>query len=137
MSQWAFLKLNDTIGQGLIRQLKMTLEKFGLTFKILCYVKGEGTNLGTMTTTLKSIISCEAFNLLAPLDGACFGHAMSKIIQYAINDDKVSKDLGPINVKSMQTSLQPCITWPKKFGMLMILNLGIVVLDFGIVVDCR
>ncbi len=57
------------------------------------------------------------------------------------NDDKVSKDLGPISVKSMQTSFQACITWPKKFGMLEILNLGIVV-DFDVdlsifVVDCR
>jgi hypothetical protein len=69
---------NDTIGQRLIKQLKVTLEKFGLTSKILCYFKGEGTNLGTMTTTQKSIISCEALNLLAPLDGACFGHAMNK-----------------------------------------------------------
>jgi hypothetical protein len=63
------------------------LEKFGFTSKILCYVKNEGTNLGTMTTTLKSIISCEALNLFAPFDAACFGHVMSKAIQYVTNDD--------------------------------------------------
>jgi hypothetical protein len=63
------------------------LEKFGFTSKILCYVKNEGTNLGTMTTTLKSIISCEAFNLFAPFDVACFGHVMSKATQYVTNDD--------------------------------------------------
>jgi len=98
------------------------LEKFGLASKLLCYVKDEGTNLGTMTTTLKSVLSCEALNLLAPFDGACFGHAMNKTIQYVTNDDKVSKGLGPISVKSMQASLQAYITWPKKFGMLIILN---------------
>jgi hypothetical protein len=54
------------------------LEKFGFTSNILCYVKDEGTNLGTMTTTLKSIISCKALNLFAPFDGAGFGHVMSK-----------------------------------------------------------
>ncbi len=92
----------------------MMLEKFGFTPKILCYVKYEGTNLGTMITTLKSIISCEALNLLAPFDGACFGYAMNKVAQYVINDDKVSKDFGFVSVKSTQASFQACITWPKK-----------------------
>jgi hypothetical protein len=43
--------------------------KFGFTSKIFYYVKDEGTNLGTMTTTLKLVISCKALNLLAPFDG--------------------------------------------------------------------
>ncbi len=38
-------------------------------------------------------------------------------------------------MKAMQASLQVCITWAKKFGMLIILNLGIIVVDFSIVVD--
>ncbi len=76
-------------------------EKFGFAPKISCYVKYEGTNLGTMITTLKSIISCEALNLLAPFDGACFGHATSKAFYYATNDDKVFKDLGLFSVKSV------------------------------------
>ncbi len=38
-------------------------------------------------------------------------------------------------MKSMQTSLQTYITWPKKFGMLIILNLGIVMVDLGIPMD--
>jgi hypothetical protein len=63
-------KANDTTWHGLVRQLKVMLEKFGFTSKILCYVKVEGTNLRTMTTTLKSVISCEALTLLAPFDGA-------------------------------------------------------------------
>jgi hypothetical protein len=113
---------NDPIGQVVTRQLKVMLENFGFASKLLCYVKDEGTNLTTMTITLKSVISCKALNLLAPLNGACFGHVMSKTTQYVINDDKVAKDFGPISVKSMQTSLQACITWPKKFGMLIILN---------------
>jgi len=73
-------KANDIIGYWLAKQLKAMLEKFGLSSKILCYVKDEGTNLWTMTTTLKLVISCEAFNLLAPFDGACFGHVISKKI---------------------------------------------------------
>jgi hypothetical protein len=86
------------------------LETFGLTSKVLCYEKDECTNLASMTTTLKSIISCEALSLLVLLDGACFGHVMSKATQYATNDDKISKDMAPISVKFAQSSLQSCIT---------------------------
>jgi len=50
---------NDIAKVGLARQLKGLLERFQLTFKILCYVKDEGTNLGTMITTLKYVMTCE------------------------------------------------------------------------------
>lgn len=42
---------------------------------------------------LKSMISCEALTLHAPFDGACFGHVMNKVAQYAINDNEISKYL--------------------------------------------
>ncbi len=73
---------------------------FGLTSKTLCYVKGEGTNMGNMTMALKLIMLCEALSLHIPFDGACFTHAMSKTIQSATYDDKISKDLSLVNVKS-------------------------------------
>jgi hypothetical protein len=111
---------NDTMGVELARQLKTMLKKFGLTSKVLCYVKDKGTNLANMTIILNFVISCEALNLLVPFDGACFGHVMSKAAQYVTNDDKISKDLVPISVKSTQMSLQSCITWPKKLGELTI-----------------
>ncbi len=44
---------------------------------------------------LKLMISCETLTLLAPFDGACFGHAMNKVAQYAINDNEISKYLMP------------------------------------------
>jgi len=75
------------------------LEKFGFTLKVLCYVKDEGTNLETMTITLKSTISCEVLNLLTPFVATCFGHATSKVAKYATIDYKVSKDLGVVNIK--------------------------------------
>ncbi len=49
--------------------------------------------------TLKLVVPCEALDLHVAFDGACFEHAMSKVTQYAINDDKVSKDLMSISVK--------------------------------------
>jgi len=57
---------NDITKVGLARQLKGLLERFQLTFKILCYVKDEGTYLGTMTTTLKYVMTCEALTLPMP-----------------------------------------------------------------------
>jgi hypothetical protein len=39
---------------------------------------------------------------------------MSKATQYATFDEKVVANLAPINIKSIQASLQGCITWPKK-----------------------
>jgi hypothetical protein len=62
-----------------------------------------------MIATFKLMSSCEALNLLQPFDGTCFGHVMSKAVQYATNDNKIFKDLAPISVKSTQKSLQPCI----------------------------
>jgi hypothetical protein len=86
-----FFEVNDTIKHGLARQLKAMLKKFGLTFKILCYVKNECTNLGNLTTTLKFVISCETLNLHVHFDGSCFGHAMSKATQYASNNEKIPR----------------------------------------------
>ncbi len=76
-------------------------------------MKDEGINLANLTSTLTSIISCEALNLHSPFDGACFQHAMNKATQDVTNDDKISKDKVLINVKFAQMSLQSCITWPK------------------------
>jgi hypothetical protein len=50
---------------------------------------------------------------------------MSKITQYATIDDKVLKDLGVVNIKSIQSSLQAYITWPKESSMLIILVLAL------------
>jgi hypothetical protein len=50
---------------------------------------------------------------------------MSKITQYATIDDKVLKDMGVVNIKSIQSSLQAYITWPKESSMLIILVLAL------------
>jgi hypothetical protein len=116
---------NDTIRQRLAKQLNAMLESCGFTSKILCYIKYEGTNLGNMTSVLKSMISCEAFGLNTSFDGICFGHAM--------NDDKVSKDFMFVNVKFAQTSLQSYITWPKKLGFFLLTLVIFVMEAFNII----
>jgi hypothetical protein len=75
------------------------IESFSFTSNILCYVKDEGINLGNMTMALKLMILCEASSLLVPFDSVCFEHVVSKGVQYASNDNKVSKDLMLVNVK--------------------------------------
>jgi hypothetical protein len=62
---------------------------------------------------------CDVLDLKSPL----IVHVMSKATQYDTNDDKISMDLRPINVKSSQTSLHSYITWLKKLGLLKIRNL--------------
>ncbi len=73
---------------------------------MIAFVKHEGKNLGTMATTLWSIINCELLKLLRVYKDICFGHVMFKTCQYAMNDDKVSMGLILVSVKDVQTGLQ-------------------------------
>jgi hypothetical protein len=41
-------------------------------------VKDESENLSTMINVFKKIVSCEKLGILAPFEGVCFGHALSK-----------------------------------------------------------
>jgi hypothetical protein len=67
-----------TISQGLTRNLKKLLDSYGLSKKIIAYVKDEGKNLNYMTIDLKSIVNCEILSLEESFNGTCFGHAFSK-----------------------------------------------------------
>jgi hypothetical protein len=42
--------------------------------------------------------------------GSCWGHAMSKCVQYATNDAKVSTGLTFVSIKEAQSILQKTIT---------------------------
>ncbi len=66
------------------------LDKFFLTTKILAYVKEEGYNLQTCASALTFVGSCDFLALLKSFDGLCLGHALSKVCQYAIIDEKVT-----------------------------------------------
>jgi hypothetical protein len=57
------------MGMGLAKQLKAILEKNGLLFKVLWYVKDEGINIVNMTIAPKLVISCDALNLPQPFNG--------------------------------------------------------------------
>jgi hypothetical protein len=72
---------------------------------MIAFVKDEGNNLGTMAVTLRLIINCELFKLLRVYEGTCFGHVMSKMYQYATNDNKVLMALTLVNVKDVRIGL--------------------------------
>ncbi len=75
------------------KKLTKLLDSYALKGKIIAYAKDEGSNMNTMTTTLKSIVSCDMLGLEESFQGICFGHAFSKACQYAIAKEKVCKDL--------------------------------------------
>jgi hypothetical protein len=69
------------------------LAKHGFITWVITYVKDEGGNLSTMTTALTSMVPCQALGLTTPFVGACWGQAMFKCCQYAIDGNKVSSRL--------------------------------------------
>ena len=69
-----------------------------------------------MTNALKSVVSCEALQVVVAFEGTSFGHAMSKACQYATTNDKVGCGMKDVSIKHAQAAIHKCITWPKKSG---------------------
>jgi len=47
-------------------------------------------NLQTCASALNFVVSCASLAMMEPFDGLCFGHALSKVCQYATTDEKVA-----------------------------------------------
>jgi hypothetical protein len=103
-------------GQALARNLIELLDAYGLKNKIIAYVKDEGSNLNTLTNTLKSVVKCETLGLEESFQGTCFGHVFSKVCQYATTDDKVCKNLKYVFIKSAQANLQNGLLGQRNLG---------------------
>jgi hypothetical protein len=78
--------------------LRKLLDSYGVSKKIIVYVKDEGANLNFMTTTLKFVINCEVLGLEENFDGICFGHAFFKTYQYVIAKERVCKNLKFVSI---------------------------------------
>jgi hypothetical protein len=76
------------------------------------YIKDDGYNLQTCASALIFVVSCNVFASLQPFDDSYLGHALSKVCQYAITDEKVPCAF----IKTIQFVIQKCITWLKKSG---------------------
>jgi hypothetical protein len=49
-------------------------------------------------------------------DGSCFEHALSKVCQYVIMDEKMAHGLSCTSINIVQIDIQKCNVLPKKFG---------------------
>jgi len=52
------IEVHNISGVNMTTQFKVLLNLFGLLNKFIAYVKGEGSNLVTLTFALKFMISC-------------------------------------------------------------------------------
>jgi hypothetical protein len=59
------------------------------------------------------VISFDYLALLKPFDGSHFEHALSKVCQYAIIDERVVVDLSFAFMKIVQSTILKCIIWAK------------------------
>lgn len=108
------LEVSNTIGATMANQVKILLDSFGLLNQVIAYVKHKRSNLNTLTSTLIYVVFYFSLWLACPFVGSCFGHAMSKVAQYATDDIKMCVKFLEVNLKEIQSSLQKIITWTKK-----------------------
>jgi hypothetical protein len=71
-------EITSTSKNAMTTQVNDLLVNHGLNIHVFPYVKDEGSNLATMTSTLTYVVSCEVLGLLAPFVSSCWDHAMSK-----------------------------------------------------------
>ncbi len=106
----------NTSGVALLEIVKPLLAKFKLISKVIACVKNEGKNLATLNFSLSDVISCGVFQLEKPYSWVYFGHVLSKVCQYAINEDVVCQGMKEIFLKKSQSTFQKTIMWMKKSG---------------------
>jgi len=72
----------NTTGKTLVKKFTKLLDNYALRRNNITYVMDEGSNMNTMTTTLKSIVSCDMLGLEESFQDIYFGDACSKACQY-------------------------------------------------------
>jgi hypothetical protein len=90
----------ETSRKTLARSLQELSKKYGLTRKILACVKNESANSNTMIIVLKSIVSCEALDVMESFYGTCFWHTFFKAWQYSTIEKRILKGLDYFSIKS-------------------------------------
>jgi hypothetical protein len=60
---------------------------------MIIYVKNKRFDLNAMTSALKFAINCESFGLKGSFQGTCFGHALSKHVNMALQKKKSTKKI--------------------------------------------
>lgn len=57
------------------KKYKIFLEQYGLTKKIIVYVKNEGFNMNITTVAFKFVIRCDTLAMEESFQRTCFEHA--------------------------------------------------------------
>ncbi len=70
----------------------------------------------TCAGVLDSMFLCKSLTTLEPFHGFHFGHALSKVCQYVITNDKMVHGLSYTSIIAMQINTQQCIIWLKILG---------------------
>ncbi len=109
-------EVSNTSSATMANQLRTLLDSFGLLTTVIAYVKFERWNLNTLTSILIFVFSCYSLQLAFPFVNLCFGHAMSKVAQYANDDINVCVGFSKVSSKEVQSSLYKTITWTNFFG---------------------
>jgi len=98
---WIF-EVHDTTNVAMANQVKSLLDSFGLLDKVMTCIKDERSNLNILTSILTFVVSCYALQLACPFVGSCFRHAMSKVAQYIIDDNKICATFPKVSLKEVQ-----------------------------------
>jgi hypothetical protein len=94
-----FFETVDMSRNAMAIQVNNVFVEHGLNTHVFAYVKDEGSNIPTMTSTLTFIVSCEVLGLSTPFVCSCWGHVMFECYQYAIDDSKVCVNFLSISIK--------------------------------------
>jgi hypothetical protein len=94
-----FFEIINTFGNAMAIKMNNVVANHGLNIHVFAYVKPEGNNLDTMTSTLTFVVSCEVVGLSTFFVGSYWGHAMFKCFQYVIDESKVCVGLLSISIK--------------------------------------
>jgi hypothetical protein len=92
------------------------LDSFGLLDKVIAYIKDERSNLNSLTFALTSIVSCSTLQQACPFVRSCFGHAMSKVARYTIDNTKVCAGLLEVSLKKLNLRCKRPLLRQKKSG---------------------
>jgi hypothetical protein len=88
----------------------MNVNNFSLIQKILDYLKDKMSNLQTYANAMISlyheIISCHN----EPFDGSCHGHALSKVCQYVITNNKLIHELNYASIRGKHGGITRNVT---------------------------
>ncbi len=106
-------KVHNIIGASHGNQVNTLLDYFGLLDKVITYIKDEGFNLSTLTSTLIFVVFCYFFQLTYPFVRSCFDEYVSKATLYIINHIKIYTKFQMQIRKKTQPLLQKIIIWIK------------------------